>query len=230
MIRFRRRWSPKARTARWIAAGLVCALSTYSFLFQGTGREIVPRIIPAWQFIPSAMRLLAIAAGTASILAGVIFLVLLLVSVVFGRWYCSFLCPLGFLQDLASLVGKTQRGYKKPLNMLRVVAFGSFIGVVAAGGIGIASWIEPWSIFGRFMTYDIQPLARLLFRIDAPSLSPALMIASGLAMSCILIVSVIQGRWFCNSLCPTGSLLGFLNNVAPFRLRLDEHEIGRAHV
>lgn len=220
------------RRARWVAAGIVFCVATLGFLFPALWAEKPIRVLAAWQFAPSGLRGLqgfwlvvfhgaVLYAGAAGISFLVSFLALLLLSAFFGRWYCAFLCPLGFLQDVAAWAGRKRRGYVKSNPILRASALACFIALGVGGALGLTSWLEPWSLAGRFFAYDVQPLARLLLRADSPLLPWGFIAASGLAAALIIGTAAFRGRWFCNSLCPAGSLLGLLNRKAPLRLRID---------
>jgi polyferredoxin len=82
------------------------------------------------QFIPSLLKyidLKTMAAGG--------FIVILLLTLLSGRTYCSFLCPLGIGQDLFSRIGgKVKRkfrrfGYKKPWTIIRYSLLALTLGV-----------------------------------------------------------------------------------------------------
>jgi ferredoxin len=64
-------------------------------------------------------------------------------------------------------------------------------------------------------------LVRVFLRVDAPEIPGFFMFAAGVAIALILGSVAFGGRWFCNNLCPSGSALGLLNIIAPFRLRID---------
>jgi ferredoxin len=107
---------------------------------------------------------------------------------------------------------------------MRVLALVLVLGAAAIGAAGLASWLDPWSLFGRFAAYDLQSVLRLAAREDLPGLVPSTVLASGAAVAAILAASFASGRWFCGNLCPVGSTLGLLNSLAPLRLRLDSGE------
>jgi len=221
----RRSWGVRpARIARTAVASLVLAASAFGFLFLGEAADPVSRAVASLQLFPAAERAVGFLLGTSGALgaAGVVAAsAILLLSSVFGRWYCAALCPLGGLQDLATLLGRRKRGYRRPRHLLRAVAFLGFLCLTAAGAASLAAWIEPWSLFGRFFAYDLQPVVRLAVRADLPGRSAWIIAGSGAAMAVILVLAVFSGRWFCGSLCPVGSSLGILNRFAPWRLRLD---------
>ncbi len=66
-------------------------------------REIIPMVwadrILFLQFVPSVIRFITIPA-----LAAIGFIVILLLTALFGRVYCSAICPLGILQDVFSWI------------------------------------------------------------------------------------------------------------------------------
>lgn len=222
MTKKRGRGFRPARTARVAAALAVLAAAAYGFFAAGLSGDLPSRLVPAWQLFPFAARVAVLSAGTAGLAAGAGYLAALTGTAVFGRWYCAALCPLGTLQDLASLARGKSRRYREALPGLRAAALIGALGLALAGMTAAASWIDPWSIFGRFISYDVQPAARLALRADTPDLGAGFAAAAGLAMAAILIASAFHGRWFCGSLCPVGTVLGLLNRIAFFRLRLDE--------
>ncbi|HOX30932.1 MAG TPA: 4Fe-4S binding protein [Spirochaetales bacterium] len=222
MSRSRNFAGPIARAARIAAAALALAGATLSFLLGGELGDTLSRAISSWQLFPAAARIAALALGGAGISGLATGATLLAASALFGRWYCAALCPLGSLQDAASLLGGARRRARGPLRGLRAASLAAVLGLAALGALGLASWLDPWSLFGRFLAYDIQPLLRLALRADTPALRPELVAAAGLAMSLVLLASALSGRWFCGNLCPVGAVLGILNRFAPLRLRLDE--------
>lgn len=117
------------------------------------------------QFVPA---LLSLAAGTLGVALPLI--ILLLLTLIFGRVYCSFLCPTGILQDIIGRLARpftrrhrrtrtnphspgasssTSAGYRKPHNILR------YIILIATGllfALGLAwplTLLDPYSLFGK---------------------------------------------------------------------------------
>ncbi|HEY9053739.1 MAG TPA: 4Fe-4S binding protein [Rectinemataceae bacterium] len=214
----RRRFGPAARAVRIVGASCVIILACAGLFDIAAKGAFFLSLIPALQIFPSAVRISASrAAGAFSSL-----LMILLFSAIFGRWYCAALCPLGTLQDACSSIRKRARQYRKPAKWLRISALAATLALASGGAAGLASWLDPWSIFGRFMAYDIQPLYRLALRADNPGFRLGVSLAAGAAVAIVLIASVFHGRWFCGHLCPVGTLLGIANGLAPFRLRFDE--------
>jgi polyferredoxin len=119
----------------------------------------------------------AILSGAAGVVAFQLILVL-----VFGRIYCSALCPAGILQDIVNrlfCIGKKKgRGarrfaYHKAPDVLRYALLGLTTLSLAAGFTTLLVWLDPYSNFGRIATNLFRPaamwgnnlLADLLMRI-----------------------------------------------------------------
>jgi polyferredoxin len=115
------------------------------------------------QFIPSIIKFYDIremAAGG--------FIIVTLVTLLTGRTYCSFLCPLGIGQDLFSRIGgrikrKFRRyGFKRPHTVLRYSLLAITLIVTMVWGFYMITLLDPYSIFGRFMTYFAKPVVIVL--------------------------------------------------------------------
>ncbi len=190
------------------------------------------------QFVPSLLKYI----NLKTIAAGGFFAVLLL-TLLTGRTYCSFLCPLGIGQDLNSRLGGRIRrkfrrfGFKKPHTVIRYSILIISAGVALIWGIYTITILDPYSIFGRFMTYFIKPvvlilnnfLSGILGKFDIYSLSHVPvkgfdLIVYSIPVAFLLLVgllSFIRGRLYCNMICPVGTLLGFVSKISIFRIRFN---------
>lgn len=213
------------------------------FLIFVDFRSLIPskytNILLFLQFIPSAIRfysLQSMAAGG--------FLAVLLLTILTGRTYCSFLCPLGIGMDLNSRIGgrikkKFRRyGLKKPFTILRYLLLAATLIVTMVWGIYMLTLLDPYSIFGRFMTYFAKPavieinnfLAGVLGRFDIYYLSDIpfkgfpLIVYAVPSLFFLLIggLSLTKGRLFCNMICPVGTLLGLLSKISILRIKFDD--------
>ncbi|MCL2823501.1 MAG: 4Fe-4S binding protein, partial [Polyangiaceae bacterium] len=101
-----------------------------------------------WQFIP------ALRAGSFVTLG-----VLLLITTLFGRVYCSTLCPLGVMQDMFFKFGKKYRfRFSKPKNKLRYIVLGVFVLSFVAHLPIVFGILEPYSAFGRIASAIVAPV------------------------------------------------------------------------
>lgn len=157
-------------------------------------------------------------------------LVLLLLTLCFGRLYCSVICPLGVYQDIvARLSGKRKKhryGYSRPLRALRLAVLVIFIVSLVAGLGSVVALLAPYSAYGRMAGNLLQPLwlwgnnllaavaehyeSYAFYETDVwvKSLSTFLV-----AVVTLVVVSVLAwrgGRTYCNTICPVGTVLGYV--------------------
>jgi formate hydrogenlyase subunit 6/NADH:ubiquinone oxidoreductase subunit I len=196
------------------------------------------------QFIPSAIKYFNLKTVAA---AG--FLVVLLLTLLSGRTYCSFLCPLGIGQDLNSRIGGKIRkkfrrfGFKKPHTVIRYSLLAITLGVTIIWGIYLLTLLDPYSIFGRFMTFFIKPLILILnnflahifgkfdiYALNHIDIKGFSFITYSIPVVFLLltgILSIIKGRLYCNMICPVGTLLGLLSKISLFRIKFIESKCTR---
>ncbi len=167
--------------------------------------------------------------------------ILLILTLVFGRWYCSIICPLGVFQDLmgriSKLFNKKKRFfYSKPLPWLR---WGVVLLVIMAFFVGynfIVSIFDPYAAYGRMTNTFLQPIyeyannffAYLARRADSYAFYQTEIVFQDGAVLIIAIVSFVvvsimawrRGRSYCNTVCPVGTVLGFISKFSFFKIRM----------
>lgn len=170
-------------------------------------------------------------------------LLLVLLTLLVGRAYCSVICPLGVFQDIVSWISG-QRKKKKyrfthspALSGLRYTLLGLFIVALIAGIGSVVALLEPYSAYGRIASNLFVPLygwannglAYLAERADSYAFYettvrmkslPTFLIAL-LTFVVLIILAWKNGRTYCNAICPVGSVLGFLSKFALFRMTID---------
>jgi len=191
------------------------------------------------QFVPSVLKFYDLK----TLVAGG-FLVVILLTFVTGRTYCSFLCPLGIGQDFNSRIGgrlkkKFRRyGFKKPFTILRYTILAVTLVVTLVWGVYIITLLDPYSIYGRIMTYFAKPviiiinnfLAGILGKFDIYTLSNVpvkgfpLIVYSIPAVFFLVVggLSLTKGRLYCNMICPVGTFLGLISKISLFRIKFNE--------
>lgn len=128
-----------------------------------------------WQLVPALLSLNII-----------VLAVLIGLTLLFGRVYCSIICPLGIYQDIISKIhnvflGKRKRKlgrfcYSENHQLLRNIFLGVFAFLILSGfvfGIGaaFASLIEPYGAYGRIATWFVRPSAVEINNAVADSLN-----------------------------------------------------------
>jgi len=218
-----------------VFAGLTAALVD----FRGAVPGLVGHTFASIQFVPSAV---ALATGAGVALAC---LVVLAVTFAVGRIYCSVICPLGILQDLATRIAgwiwpkKRPRPYRPASTIVRqAFLWGAVVGV-AAGWAGLTlSLLDPYSVFGRIAADLFRPAVTLVNnalvgtvgRFTGEALyrvAPAWAGAGALAVPAAMLLFVAglaawRGRLYCNTVCPVGTVLGFVSARGAWRLAIDQ--------
>lgn len=219
------------RKLRQTLAGISFTLLTLLFLdFSGT--------LHAWlgwlakiQFVPAVLALNA----------GVV-LLLVLLTLIFGRIYCSVICPLGIFQDIIARAGRT--GKKLPYsgsaakNFLRYSFLGLFVIGIAAGISMIISLLDPYAAYGRIASNFFLPLwqwgnnllayaaeragSYAFYQTDVWIRSIPVFVIAAVTLIIVIALSWKNGRTYCNTICPVGTILGVLSRYSAFKIRIDE--------
>ncbi len=171
----------------------------------------------------------------------VVVAVLIVLTLLFGRIYCSVICPLGVMQDLLARLGlrkkRTRYRFSAAKHWLRVACLIVFVGLTVAGFTGLAALIAPYSTFGRIVTHLFQPLwigGNNILAIGAEAIDsyavsseeyvfygwiPIAVTATTLLL--IAVLSYRNGRTWCNTICPVGTVLGYLSHFSFFKVQID---------
>ncbi|MBE6275435.1 MAG: 4Fe-4S dicluster domain-containing protein [Bacteroides sp.] len=182
------------------------------------------------QFLPAvlALNLVVVAA-------------LVLLTLLMGRIYCSVICPLGVLQDIFGWLGKKAKknrySYSKPLNILRYIMLGVLVIALVAGVGSVAALLAPYSAFGRIVSNLLSPIylwGNNLLAMWAESVnsyafySAEIWIRGGVTLIVAVVTLVVlfvlaykNGRTYCNTICPVGTVLGFLSRFSYLKPVID---------
>ena len=195
-----------------------------------------------FQFIPSLVSFI----HTTSIAAAG-FVLFLIIAMLFGRIYCSSVCPLGFLIDVINRISqwihKRKRKrirfiFKQSFNKLR---YSFLIATAVLFVFGVSTGIvllDPFSNFGRLVTKFARPVlvainniaVLVLEQFDNYSLPPfawdvfdfQFFIYPLLFLIILVALSYKHGRLYCNAVCPVGSLLGWISKYSFYKIVVDD--------
>lgn len=168
--------------------------------------------------------------------------VLVVLTLVFGRIYCSVICPLGIMQDVVSwLHGRRKRNrftYSKEKKWLRYGMLGVFIISAVAGINAIVSLLAPYSSYGRIASSLFKPVyeagnnvlasiaehfnSYAFYSVDVWMKSLPTLIIASVTFVAIVILAWRGGRTYCNTICPVGTILSFFARFSWFKVRIDE--------
>lgn len=217
------------RKIRTILAAVVLVLITLLFLdFTGT--------LHCWlgwlakiQFLPAVMALNVI-----------VVVALVLLTLIFGRIYCSVICPLGIFQDVLARFHrkKNKYSYSAELKWLRYPMLMVFV-IAGVSGVGsLFQLLAPYSAYGRIATMIFQPIWKFgnnllamvaehyesyaFYSVDTWMRSLPVFIIAAVTLVVLFVLAWRGGRTYCNTICPVGTILSFFARFSWLKIRFDE--------
>lgn len=210
-------------------------ISVCFFLLTTTLFVDVAGMLPVWtttfeklQFMPSVL----------SCSIGIVAFWLVF-SFLFGRAYCSSVCPMGTFQDIFARIGKLTRSkknaryrYSPAKDMLRYTVLLAVAACICSGIAALPALLDPYSAYGRMVAAFLQPLWNWAFDDLAESSSrffttgillPGIIGTAVSATTFIVIgwLAFRNGRTFCNTVCPVGATLGICSRNAIWHIEID---------
>jgi polyferredoxin len=223
------------RRFRLVFAVIFIVVFTLVFTDLGNAVSSIFKGLLKWQFVPA---LLGAIGGSAGILV-----FLLLLTLLFGRVYCSFLCPAGIFQDVVTFVAnlfknRKQRRYKysQPHNILRYTLMSLTFALFIAGSAGLLLLLDPYSNYGRMAENVFRPavtglnnlgaswFSETFYSVGFKTFTTGSIIAGAVFFAVITVMSALRGRLYCNTLCPVGALLGLVSKYSFFQLSVDNEK------
>ncbi|HOG12216.1 MAG: 4Fe-4S dicluster domain-containing protein [Smithellaceae bacterium] len=222
---------------RKVISGIIFVLFVLLFLGPEKWSVFLSDVIAPFQFVPSLVQTATAPSGL--FMAGFIFIVLM--TLIFGRVYCSFLCPLGTLQDLI-IAGSRRLGllpghaFAGPHNGLRYALLASTAAAAVIGSLSLVSLLDPYSLAGRFFSHFLQPLVVGAYNLGIAALKPfdvywypkqtafvplSVLAATAAFFLLILYLAATRGRLYCNTVCPVGTFLGLVARFSVFQLTVN---------
>ena len=170
--------------------------------------------------------------------------VLLALTLMLGRVYCSVICPLGVMQDIISWVhGKTNKknrfrfSWSPAKNWLRYGMLALFIILLVAGVNSAVALLAPYSAYGRIASSLLAPIyqwgnnffAWIAEKADSYAFystevwlrSLPTFIVALVTFVVIFVLAWKNGRTWCNTICPVGTVLGFFSRFSVFAPVID---------
>jgi polyferredoxin len=150
-------------------------------------------------------------ATRAVLAAGLLSLVIVAATFLFGRFFCGFVCPLGTTVDLAGAV----LNRKSPrADAWRRGKFFTLIFLVVAAAVGASfiGFFDPLAILSRSLTLVFYPGTSHFIGLVS-TLRPAVFTETLLALASLVLIlglGLAAPRFWCRNLCPLGGLLGLI--------------------
>ncbi len=215
---------------RQIVAAISIAMVTLLFVdFTGTTH--------AWfgwmakiQFLPAVLSLNLIVVAA-----------LVILTLVFGRLYCSVICPLGIMQDGFAWLGKKAKknrySYSAAKNVIRYTLLAVMIAAIIAGIGAVVALLAPYSAYGRIAQSLLAPVwqwgnnllaswaeakeSYAFYSVDIWLRGGITLAVASVTLIALAILAWRNGRTYCNTICPVGTVLGFLSRFSLLRPIID---------
>lgn len=212
------------RYARIVAGMAVWVIVSCSLVSYGMTFPSIAWRIERMQFMTAAM---AFAIPT------VVFW--LVATLAFGRVYCSVACPLGVWQDIMARLPRLRRRdrrrrayhYSPALTRCRNITLVIVVVALLFGVVKVSSLVNPWNIYTRTCVYLVKPVWGWMVNLVAdPQVKIVMASVAGLVVALVSIVAIsilasLNGRTYCNSICPVGTALGFVSKYSIFHIDID---------
>lgn len=221
-----------------------------------TGKDIIGPVETFFHFDP----LLGLAALVASRTWLTVFLwalVPVVLTVLFGRYVCGWVCPLGGVLQFFSFLFKKTRwhvpGHVKAGLLYLKYAILAAVLTAAVFTLDLAGLLDPLSLLTRSLAVAVLP-AFVIAGGATVSVLPSLGLASlaqglgplldnltinrtfhqglfiGVVFVGIVLVNLSRERYFCRYLCPTGALLGVLSRWNLVKVRVDKEKCTKCRI
>ena len=236
------------KSFRLVISIVMLAAIGFLFLdFSGSVPSAWFRGLTWLQFLPSLIQFTQlIGHGLAVTAYG--FIAVLILTLLFGRVYCSYICPLGIFQDVTSWFAKKTKKksrfrFAPPKTWLRYSILVISCLSLLVSGIFMINLLDPYSNFGRFVSDLFRPLYMMgnnllvkiwqamgsyaLYPVTVAKTDPYALIVPVAMLVLVIWLSVRKGRLYCNTVCPVGTLLGLVAKTSLYKIRFNQANCNR---
>ncbi len=168
------------------------------------------------------------------------------VTLVIGRFFCAYVCPMGASIDFLDFLffrKKKRLGLKAETSFRKAKLFLLIIFVSAAlTGLSLAFLMDPMALLTRFYTFFLYPLAITLINLTLDLLRPVFQALGWITLSHlhypqpvyymsaitllifggIIVLNLLAPRFWCRYLCPLGALLSLISPLGLLKRRVNE--------
>jgi MauM/NapG family ferredoxin protein len=167
-------------------------------------------------------------------------------TVVIGRFFCAYVCPMGVSIDFLDILffrKKKRPGLKFETSFRKVKYFLLIIFITAAiAGLSLAFLMDPMALLTRFYTFFLYPFVTTLINLILDLVRPLFQALGWVTLSHlhypqpvfymsaitfmifggIIALSRLIPRFWCRYLCPLGALLSLFAPLGLFKRRVNE--------
>lgn len=149
----------------------------------------------------------------------------LAITLTLGRFYCSTVCPLGTISDLAMRIAgifpsrRIPFRYRHPakfsIHILWIYILATIIGIMI-----VPYLISPWNIMRDWAAaFNLSAISTTWLNLGISALIP--IVWGWSVMAFIIVLGALKGRRYCTDFCPLGIALGYLSNYSLSHIEID---------
>ena len=136
-----------------------------------------------------------------SIIALVLFISVAVITLLFGRIYCSLICPMGIFQEIICLIKNKNNNETGKSYPFKYFIAALTMGLLIGGSALFIRYIDPYTLFGSAATLSLTGIIAIII---------------------IGVLAVFKNRLFCTDICPVGCILGMLAKVSLFKIYIEK--------
>ena len=136
-----------------------------------------------------------------SIIALVLFISVAVITFLFGRIYCSLICPMGIFQEIICLIRNKNNNETGKSYPFKYFIAALTMGLLIGGSALFIRYIDPYTLFGSAVTLSLTGIIAIII---------------------IGVLAVFKNRLFCTDICPVGCILGLLAKVSLFKIYIEK--------
>ncbi len=153
-------------------------------------------------------------------------LAVLAASMLLGRFFCGFVCPLGALNQLTGWAARrgspmalrVEDNAHSRLQNVKYAVLAFFLAAAALGSVQ-TGLLDPLPLLHRNVNLAVLPVLDRTGQLlgDEPRLYTSAWLLGAVLLT-VLGLNLVRPRFFCRFVCPTGALLGLVSRFAPWRI------------
>lgn len=148
--------------------------------------------------------------------------VLLVATLLFGRFFCAVLCPLGTCQDVIGITRAKRKTVVPNLWMLRYGIAALSLLLLMGGWAVLFRYLDPFSRFAAI----VGVVKGMASGSNGVPLSFAVIWSALIPLALLVVLVMWKKRVYCVSLCPVGTILGMAARFSLWRMRIKQTCVG----
>lgn len=145
---------------------------------------------------------------------------ILVLTFLFGRFYCSLLCPLGILQDFLLVFSLKGNNVYRNFPKIRYTIFALVFGFLVAGWAIGFKILDPYSNFGLISSSIFLPIYSFISKTSVYQFTLVTLLISLIPFIVLILLVIFKKRIFCTTICPIGTLLGLFSKCGFYKLQI----------